>query len=112
MNTPDQLQYNFYPFSNGVVHFKVRAPNDAHIAFTGEPNETHPIIEVFIGGWGNTKSVIRYNKEKPEVAECGTPDILNGNEYRGFWVRATDGVSFHEWQFFEICFFFTFLFSI
>lgn len=50
------------------------------------------MVEVFIGGWGNTKSVIRYNKEKPEVAECGTPDILSGNEYRGFWIRVTDGV--------------------
>lgn len=63
------------------------------MALTGEPNETHPMIEVFIGGWGNTKSVIRYNQSKPDVVEADTPQILNGNEFRGFWVRVTDGVS-------------------
>lgn len=93
LNTPDALEYNFYPFRNGIVQFRVRAGHDAHLALTGEPNETHPIIEVFIGGWKNTKSVIRYNKAQPEVAECGTPDILSGNEFRGFWIRVTDGVS-------------------
>lgn len=75
-----------------MVNFKVRAPNDAHLALTGGPNETHPIIEVFIGGWGNTKSVIRRNKTKPEKAECHTPNILHPGEYRGFWIRVTQGV--------------------
>jgi len=92
LNTPDALEYHFYPFVNGVAHFKVRAPNDAHLCLTGQPNETHPIIEIFIGGWGNTKSVIRYNKSKPEVAECHTPAILNAGEFRGFWIRVTQGV--------------------
>lgn len=92
MNTPDKLEYNFHPFNNGIVQFRVRAPNDAHLILSGDPNETFPVVEVFIGGWGNTKSVIRYNKEKPEVAEIGTPDILNANEFRGFWIRVTDGV--------------------
>lgn len=60
---------------------------------SGEPNETHPVIEVFIGGWKNSKSVIRLNQNKPEVAETDTPNILSPNEFRGFWIRATDGVS-------------------
>lgn len=59
---------------------------------TGEPNETHPIVEVFIGGWQNSKSVIRYNQNKPEVAEADTPQILSGNEFRGFWIRVIDNV--------------------
>lgn len=92
LNTPDALEYHFYPFNNGVVNFKIRAANDAHIALTGGPNETQPIIEIFIGGWGNTKSVIRNNKTKPEVAECATPHILNAGEFRGFWIRVTQGV--------------------
>lgn len=77
------------------MQFRVRAPHDAHLILSGEPNETQPVIEVFIGGWGNSKSVIRYNKEKPEVAEIATPDILSPNEYRGFWIRSTDGVCCH-----------------
>lgn len=93
LNTPDSLQYQFYPFQNGIFQFRVRAPNDAHIMLSGAPNETHPVIEIFIGGWQNSKSVIRYNQSKPEVAEANTPGILNGNDLRGFWVRYTDGVS-------------------
>lgn len=92
MNTPDALQYNYYPFNNGIFQFRVRAAHDAHLILSGEPNETRPVIEVFIGGWKNSKSVIRYNQEKPDVAEIGTPEILNGNEFRGFWIRSTDGV--------------------
>lgn len=93
LNTPDSLQYQYYPFHNGIVQFRVRAPNDAHLILSGEPNETHPVIEVFIGGWQNSKSVIRLNQNKPEVAETDTPNILSPNEFRGFWIRATDGVS-------------------
>lgn len=60
---------------------------------SGQPSQNHPVIEIFIGGWQNSKSVIRYNQSKPEVAEAHTPGILNGNELRGFWIRHTDGVS-------------------
>lgn len=74
------------------MQFRVRAPNDAHLILSGEPNESHPVIEVFIGGWQNQKSVIRLNQNKPDVAESDTPNILSPNEFRGFWIRATDGV--------------------
>lgn len=46
---------------------------------------------MFIGGWGNTKSVIRYNRQKPDKVEVETPNILNGDEFRGFWIRWTCG---------------------
>lgn len=88
------MEYNFYPVSAGVVNFKVRAAHDAHLALTSGPSEseTH-MIEVFIGGWSNQKSVIRRNKQKPEKAEANTPDVLNGGEFRGFWIRWYEGVS-------------------
>lgn len=92
LNTPDSLQYQFYPFRNGIFQFRVRAANDAHLILSGEPNEKHPVIEVFIGGWQNSKSAIRYNQTKPDVAEAHTPGILNANELRGFWIRYIDGV--------------------
>ncbi|XP_063394948.1 uncharacterized protein LOC134679930 [Cydia fagiglandana] len=90
--TEDNLQYHFYPVSSGSVQFKVRAPNDAHIALTTNPQESDPMYEVFIGGWGNTKSVIRRNRTKPEKAEADTPGILNAGEFRGFWVRWDGGI--------------------
>lgn len=93
LNTPDALQYHYYPINDGFVQFRVRAPNDAHLALTGEPNETRPMMEVFIGGWQNSKSVIRFNQTKPDVVEADTPNILSGNEFRGFWIRVIDGVS-------------------
>ncbi|KAL4716580.1 hypothetical protein ACJJTC_010244 [Scirpophaga incertulas] len=92
VQTEDNLQYHFYPVSSGSIQFKVRAANDAHLALTLGPQETDPMYEVFIGGWGNTKSVIRRNRTKPDKVEADTPGILNGGEFRGFWVRWDGGV--------------------
>lgn len=92
LNTEDKLEYKFYPATNGVLNFKVRAPNDAHVSLTSGPEEADPMFEVFIGGWKNTKSVIRKNRTKPDVSEVETPDILNAGEFRGFWVKWIDNV--------------------
>lgn len=85
--TEDKLEYSFLPNSTGVVQFRVRAPNDAHIALCPGAAECNPMYEVFIGGWGNNKSVIRKNRQKPEAAEVSTPHILDAGEFRGFWIR-------------------------
>lgn len=90
-STEDKLEYQFYPNSSGTQQFRVRTGNDAHIALTSGPGESDPMYEIFIGGWGNTKSVIRLNRTKPEKAEAETPGILNGEEFRGFWVRWANG---------------------
>lgn len=86
------MKYNFYPVSNGIFSFKVRAANDAHVILSPGPSDADPVVEFFIGGWGNSKSVIRRNKTKPEKAEANTPDVLNAGEFRGFWIRWFDGV--------------------
>ncbi|XP_043277426.1 uncharacterized protein [Venturia canescens] len=87
LKTEDKLEYQFYPCASGQIQFRIKAPNDAHIALTTEACEGEPMYEVFIGGWGNSKSVIRKNRTKPEVAEADTPGILSNDEFRGFWVR-------------------------
>ncbi|KAK0169572.1 hypothetical protein PV328_011874 [Microctonus aethiopoides] len=87
LSTEDKLEYNFYPINGQQIQFRVKAPNDAHIALTTGPNEGEPMFEIFIGGWGNGRSIIRKNRTKPEVAEAETPGILNGDEFRGFWIR-------------------------
>ncbi|CAK1544511.1 unnamed protein product [Leptosia nina] len=92
VSTEDNLQYQFFPVSSGSVQFKVRTPNDAHVALTMGPQESDPMYEVFIGGWGNTKSVIRRNRTKPDKVEIETPGIVNGGEFRGFWVRWDGGI--------------------
>lgn len=69
----------------------MRTSNDAHVALTPNAAEEDPMVEIFIGGWGNSKSVIRRNRTKPEKAEAETPDILHGSEFRGFWIRWAGG---------------------
>lgn len=90
-NTDDKLEYNFFPNNTGFCQFRVRANNDAHVALTLGACESDPMYEIFIGGWNNAKSVIRKNRQKPDVAEVPTPGILNGGEFRGFWVRWYNG---------------------
>lgn len=85
--------YQFFPANSGQFQFKVRAAHDAHLALVNGPSDAEPLIEVFIGGWSNSKSVIRKNKQQPEKAENSTPDILSAGEYRGFWIRWADNVS-------------------
>ncbi|XP_031774382.1 uncharacterized protein LOC100869921 isoform X4 [Apis florea] len=92
LSTEDKLEYNFYPVASGQLQFRIKAPNDAHIALTTGPQEGEPMYEVFIGGWSNSKSVIRKNRTKPDVAEVDTPGILSADEMRGFWIRWNDGV--------------------
>ncbi|XP_045528031.1 uncharacterized protein LOC123716365 isoform X2 [Pieris brassicae] len=92
VSTDDNLQYQFFPVSSGSVQFKVRTANDAHIALTMGPQESDPMYEIFIGGWGNAKSVIRRNRTKPDKVEIETPGIVNGGEFRGFWVRWDGGI--------------------
>ncbi|KAJ8949964.1 hypothetical protein NQ318_002371 [Aromia moschata] len=87
LQTEDKLEYNFFPNSTGFVQFRIKAANDAHIALSPAAAEVDPMYEVYIGGWGNSKSIIRKNRTKPEVAEEPTPGILNPNEFRGFWIR-------------------------
>lgn len=90
VDTVDKLEYLWYPVSNGIVQFRVRSPNDAHLALCTNECEANPMYEVFLGGWKNTKSIIRKNRTKPDVAEADTPDLLNDGEFRGFWIRWMD----------------------
>jgi hypothetical protein len=64
--TADNLQYIYRPVPSGSLHIEVRAPSNAHIALTSAGNETEPMYEVLLGGWENTASVIRYNRQKPD----------------------------------------------
>jgi hypothetical protein len=90
--TQDKLEYTFFPAGQSGVVFRVKAANDAHIALTSSEAESDPMLEVFIGGWSNSKSVVRKNRTKPDVVEEATPQILNAGEFIGFWIRWTDNV--------------------
>ncbi|XP_063533409.1 uncharacterized protein LOC134743727 isoform X1 [Cydia strobilella] len=91
--TGDNTEYQFFQISGRTVTFKVRANNDAHVGLFSESRETDPMYEIVIGGWGNTKSAIRkkYCHQKVDKVEVSTPNYLNENQYRGFWVRWKNG---------------------
>lgn len=42
------------------------------------------ILQIFIGGWENKKSAIRFNKQTPDVVCIETPNILTDSEYKEF----------------------------
>ncbi|XP_047984467.1 uncharacterized protein LOC125224994 isoform X1 [Leguminivora glycinivorella] len=92
--TGDNVNYQFFPLKNrkySAVSFKVDARNDAHVALSTHPL-TFPMYEFIIGGWGNTKSAIQKQTCPPlQRDEAETLGILNGQEYRGFWIRWDTG---------------------
>ncbi|XP_034473315.1 ficolin-1-like [Drosophila innubila] len=92
VNTPNKLEYKFFPASGEIFTFKVRSPKDAHLVLSPSNLQGVQFYEIFIGGWENTISVIRKNGQKPDVAEVPTPRILSADEFRGFWVRWSDNV--------------------
>ncbi|CRL00419.1 CLUMA_CG013685, isoform A [Clunio marinus] len=87
IETPNSVDYTWLPAGPEGIVFRVRAANDAHIALTSSEGLSNPMIEVFIGGWANSKSVIRKDQTKPDVFETPTPMVLDANEFRGFWIR-------------------------
>ncbi|XP_063991103.1 uncharacterized protein LOC135169755 [Diachasmimorpha longicaudata] len=91
LRTENKLEYNFFPCTSQEISFHVQAPHDAHIALTSGPEESDPMYEVFIGGWVNTKSIIRKNRTKPDVTEVMTPGILDANKSCGFWIKWNNG---------------------
>ncbi|XP_072018636.1 uncharacterized protein [Amphiura filiformis] len=78
--TPDRYVYRYpwprVPNSVTAVTFKLRANNDGHIALSDERVDKDKLIEVVLGGWKNTKSVIRSCKQCSPLAEASTPDLL------------------------------------
>lgn len=77
-------------FENDIIVFEVKASKDLRIVLTSDENEEQPVIEVIIGGFENTKSIIRHNQV--DVVEIDTPGILSADVFLDFWIRASDNV--------------------
>ena len=89
--TPDD-----YSFSHGFllvndvtdIVVRVKACNDAHIALATLPESDGEVLtyEVVIGGYKNSKSVIRQKRLGPNSAVADTQAVLSCTEFRSFWV--------------------------
>ncbi|CAC5412470.1 unnamed protein product [Mytilus coruscus] len=45
------------------IKFKVKAKNDAHVALMSSNTDQDPLYVILLGGWANSKSVIRDRKQ-------------------------------------------------
>merc|ERR1719370_1613697 len=52
--------------------------------------EGEPMVEIFIGGWENQGSAIRFNKGE-DLVKIDTPDVLCPVNKRQFWVSFREG---------------------
>ncbi|XP_022086001.1 uncharacterized protein LOC110976746 [Acanthaster planci] len=75
------------------VEFAVRANDQVHIALSSHNDDSSQMYEVVIGGWFDTKSVIRRRRQGQNVVAKADPSgWLDGDTYKPFWIRATPGV--------------------
>jgi len=66
------------------LQFQAKGERDAHILLTdGRGNDG---IEIVIGGWNNSQSVIRANKQRDDTDIAKTENILSNTELRPFWI--------------------------
>ena len=70
--------------------FEVKASNDVHVGLFTTRGDTSVMYEFVIGGWGNSKSVIRTATQGTNLAQhLSSP--LNSNKYRRLWVSWGEG---------------------
>ncbi|KAG5865819.1 hypothetical protein JTB14_028867 [Gonioctena quinquepunctata] len=74
----------YHPFPTSLFKFRVKATDHVVISCTASPLHTHPVHEICIGCDYNTNSYISFNDNKIKEA---TPDILDPNNYRSFWIN-------------------------
>ncbi|XP_071941074.1 uncharacterized protein [Antedon mediterranea] len=93
--TNDQYRYRFQlpKFRNDVtrLEFSIKAANDVHIALSSLKEEVRDMYEIVIGGWGNTRSVIRRCKQCTNLVSERRPNgFLNSESFRKFWIDFAD----------------------
>jgi hypothetical protein len=72
--------------SNNSFELNVKASNDIHIKLTNLDIE----YEIVLGGWNNTKSVIRKNNK--EIYNLIQNNVADGNNYNTFQIIVNDDI--------------------
>lgn len=86
------------PIVDGKVMFtfQAKAANDIFIAFSpikqAVRNTSTDLYEVVLGGWDDTKSVIRVKSLDYSAAEVMTEDLLNTLDYQTYWIAFDNGL--------------------
>ena len=95
LNTPANYEYEkvmLAPRSTFFV-FDVQTCSDAHIALAENIHDVSKdhVYEIVLGGWSNTKSVIRKEMQGIAMKEKQTPNIVACNATNRFYVSWADG---------------------
>ncbi|XP_052061850.1 uncharacterized protein LOC127701920 [Mytilus californianus] len=72
------------------INFKVKASSNAQVALMSSNTDQDPLYEVVLGGWANSKSVIRDSKEGVALA-THDGQVLKQTEYRTFYINWRNG---------------------
>ncbi|XP_060583963.1 neurogenic locus notch homolog protein 2-like [Ruditapes philippinarum] len=91
---PNAYDYTRHdPYADGIrvntrtsLTFQVKGRNDAHVLLQNDRNNYRTnVIEIVIGGWGNSQSVIRNSQQGTNrVSYSGS--VLSSSSYRWFWI--------------------------
>ena len=85
--------------NNGIVVFEAKGLNDVFVAFGQSTfktrNTSNEIYEVNIGGWENSRTVIRVQSLDTPIAQFNKHDnpdaMLNSLEFKRFWLGINNG---------------------
>lgn len=87
IDTPDKLSYIFQKITWGAASIDFKGPSNCHIALLPHKIEKTPITELILGGWNNTKSVVRVNMNKDkEKVKADTPNLVSSNHFTNFYI--------------------------
>jgi hypothetical protein len=70
----------------GSFVFKAQASNDIHIALSPASQTSDPMYEIVLGGWANTKSVIRRASQGPDLVSTANGPASPG-ALADYWVQ-------------------------
>ena len=71
------------------VKLSIMAAHDAAIVLSEQPTESlvgNKFVEFTLGGWENTKSIIRVQTTSDENGKVATPNLLNEDNFQDFWL--------------------------
>ncbi|XP_069140172.1 uncharacterized protein [Argopecten irradians] len=80
-----------YALQATSIVFEVKACNDAHVGLKEDDDPDGNLYEIVMGGWSNSKSVIRTVKQGDNKVEHSGA-VLDCNEYKRFNVSWSGGV--------------------
>jgi len=71
-----------------AIRFEAKAASDVHVVFMcDKAPRSEKAWEVVIGGWGNTKSVIRSGTQGKELVAEQTKGVVDGNTFQEFSIQ-------------------------